>query len=229
MPLKDRKIIVTGGPTREWIDPVRYISNASSGKMGIALADAASGRSKQTIFIHGPIDNNLLTNKKFKPHQVETTASLLDAVLNELTQDCILIMAAAPADFQPAEKSHTKIKKEDGKDELILRLKKNPDILKTVAEKRSADASLKNIFVAGFAAETDNTESNALKKLSSKNLDMICLNDVTQKDAGFGTDTNRIIIFTREKNGVKKSELPLLTKAEAAERILDLIETEIGK
>jgi phosphopantothenate---cysteine ligase (CTP) len=228
MPLKDKKIIITGGPTREWIDPVRYISNASSGKMGIALADAAFRRTKHTIFIHGPIDNNLLANKKFKTLQVETTIDLLNAVANELTPASVLIMAAAPADFQPAEKSQTKIKKEDGTDELILKLKKNPDILKTISEKRSADASFKNIFVAGFAAETDNTESNALKKLSSKNLDMICLNDVTQKDAGFGTDTNRIIIFTRDKSGVKKTELPLLSKAETADKILDLIGKELA-
>jgi phosphopantothenate---cysteine ligase (CTP) len=228
MPLRDKKIIVTGGPTREWIDPVRYISNASSGKMGIALAEAAFRRTKQTIFIHGPIDNNLVANKKFKTLQVETTIDLLNAVVNELTPASVLIMAAAPADFQPAEKSQTKIKKEDGTDELILRLKKNPDILKTISEKRSADGSLKNIFVAGFAAETDNTENNALKKLSSKNLDMICLNDVTQKDAGFGTDTNRIIIFTRGKSGVTKTELPLLSKTEAADQILDLIERELA-
>jgi phosphopantothenoylcysteine synthetase/decarboxylase len=228
VPLKNNKIIVTGGPTREWIDPVRYISNASSGKMGIALADAAIARSTQTVFIHGPIDNSLLTNKKFKSIQVETTADLLNAVINELISGCIIIMAAAPADYRPSEKSSTKIKKEDGKDELILKLIKNPDILKSIAEKKLKDASLSSIFVAGFAAETDNTESNALKKLTAKNLDMICLNDVSQKDAGFGTDTNRIIIFTKDRGGIKKIELPLLSKAEAAEKILDQIEMEIG-
>lgn len=230
MSLKDRKIIVTGGPTREWIDPVRYISNASSGKMGIALADAAASRAKQTVFVHGPIDNNLLKNKKFNTLQIETTTDLLNAVVSELEPKCILIMAAAPADFQPAEKSQTKIKKEDGSDELILRLKKNPDILKTIAEKKSRESSLSSIFVVGFAAETDNTETNALKKLSSKKLDMICLNDVTQKDAGFGTDTNLITIFTKSntnKDTVNKIKLPLLSKSEAAERILDLIENEL--
>ncbi|MBN2403313.1 MAG: phosphopantothenoylcysteine decarboxylase [Spirochaetes bacterium] len=227
MPLKDKKIIVTGGPTREWIDPVRYISNASSGKMGIALADAAVSRSKQTVFIHGPIENSLLTNTIFKSIYVETTADLMNAVLNELTPGCVIIMAAAPADFQPEKKSSTKIKKENDTDILILKLKKNPDILKNIAEKKSKDASLSGIFVTGFAAETDNTESNAIKKFNAKNLDMICLNDVTQKDAGFGTDTNRIIIFTKDSDGIKKTELPLLLKAEAAERILDLIESEL--
>ncbi|MFH0974370.1 MAG: phosphopantothenoylcysteine decarboxylase [Spirochaetota bacterium] len=231
MPLKNRKIIVTGGPTREWIDPVRYISNASSGKMGIALAEAAAARSKQTVFIHGPIDNSLLTDKRFRSVQVETTNDLLNAVINELTPDCIIIMAAAPADYRPAERSSTKIKKEDGNDELILKLTKNPDILKFIAEKKTRDASLSGIFVAGFAAETDNTENNALKKLIAKNLDMICLNDVTQKDAGFGTDTNLITIFIRNKKGndsANKIDLPLLTKPEAANRILNEIEGELN-
>jgi phosphopantothenoylcysteine synthetase/decarboxylase len=228
VPLKDKKILVTGGPTREWIDPVRYISNASSGKMGIALADAAFLRSQKTVFIHGPIDNNLLINKKFKSIQIETTGELLNAVINELAPECVIIMAAAPADYRPAEKSSTKIKKEEGKDELILKLKKNPDILKAIAEKKIKDNSLSGIFVAGFAAETDNTESNAMKKLTAKNLDMICLNDVTQKDAGFATETNRIIIFTKDRSGIKKTDLPLLSKTEAAEKILDQIEMELA-
>ncbi len=230
MPLRDRKIIVTGGPTREWIDPVRYISNASSGKMGIALAEAAVLRSKQAIFIHGPIDNSLLKNINFRSMQVETTDDLLNAVLNELTPDCVLIMAAAPADYRPAEKSRIKIKKENSSDGLVLSLKKNPDILRAVAEQKSKVSSLRGIFVAGFAAETDNTESNALKKLSAKNLDMICLNDVTQKDAGFGADTNLITIFSRSRgqvNPVNKINLPLLSKAEAANKILDQIEIEL--
>jgi phosphopantothenate---cysteine ligase (CTP) len=227
VPLRDRKIIVTGGPTREWIDPVRYISNASSGKMGIALAEAAAARAGQTVFIHGPIDNSLLKNKNFKSLQIETTDDLLNAVLNELSPGCVLIMAAAPADYRPVEKSKNKIKKEDSTDNLTLSLIKNPDILKAVAEKKMSNKSLSNIFIAGFAAETDNTESNALKKLAEKNLDMICLNDVTQKDAGFGTDTNLITIFIRshkEKDHIAKINLPLLSKKEVANRILDQIE-----
>ena len=233
MSLKDRKTIVTGGPTREWIDPVRYISNASSGKMGIAVADAASLRSKETVFIHGPVESNLIKNKNYKLLQVETTVDLLNAILNELTPSTVIIMAAAPADYKPAEKHATKIKKEEGTDELVLTLKKNPDILKTIAKKKLADNSLKKVFVAGFAAETDNIETNAVKKLEAKNLDMICLNDVSRKDAGFSTDNNQITIFYKKHDRLKptynieKIELPLLSKAETADRILDFIEAEL--
>jgi len=221
MLLKNKKIIVTGGPTREWIDPVRYISNASSGKMGIAIADEAVKRGREAVFIHGPINTTLLENKTYRTVPVESTADLLEAVLKELTPDTVLIMAAAPADYAPVKKSETKIKKGAENDDLTLKLKKNPDILKHVAGKKEKDQSLKNIFVAGFAAETNNIEEYALKKLKEKNLDMICLNDVSRTGAGFAADTNIIIIFTR--NG-ERIELPLLLKDEAAAKILDKIE-----
>ena len=226
MSLKSKRIIVTGGPTREWIDPVRYISNASSGKMGIAIADEAAKRGREAVFIHGPINTSLLEKKKYRTVSVESTADLLEAVLKELTPDTVLIMAAAPADYTPLKKSKTKIKKGAENDELILRLKKNPDILKHVAEKIEKDPSLKNIFVIGFAAETNNIEEYALKKLKEKNLDMICLNDVSRSDAGFSTDTNVITIFTRNRERI---ELPLLLKEKAAEKILDKIEAELEK
>lgn len=226
MSLISKRIIVTGGPTREWIDPVRYISNASSGKMGIAIADEAAKRGKETVFIHGPINTSLLDKKKYRTVSVESTADLLQAVMSELTPDIVLIMAAAPADYTPLKKSETKIKKGAENDELILRLKKNPDILKHVARKREKDRSLKDIFVVGFAAETNNVEEYALKKLKEKNLDMICLNDVSRTDAGFSKDTNVITIFT---TGGERIELPLLLKEEAAAKILDKIETELQK
>ena len=110
MSLKNKKIIVTGGPTREWIDPVRFISNASSGKMGIALADAAAPKAKETIFIHGPIDQSLLKHKSYKNISIETTEELLNAVMSAIGPETVLIMAAAPADYKPEEKSQTKIK-----------------------------------------------------------------------------------------------------------------------
>ncbi len=226
MSLKDRKIIVTGGPTREWIDPVRYISNASSGKMGIAIADIAAKRGRETVFIHGPISASLLAKTKYRTVPVESTADLLNAVINELTPDTVLIMAAAPADYAPLKKSEIKIKKGAENDELTLRLKKNPDILKHVAEKREDDPALRNIFVVGFAAETNNIEEYALKKLKEKNLDMICLNDVSRTDAGFSADTNVITIFTRNR---ERLELPLLLKENAAAAILDKIESELKK
>ena len=224
MLLKNRKIIVTGGPTREWLDTVRFLSNPSTGKMGIAIADEACMRSREVVFIHGPIDKSLLRDKAYKIISVETTVDLLNAVVGEITHDSVLIMAAAPADYTPLEKSATKIKKKN--DEPVLILKLNPDILKEVSRIRENNQSLKNIFVVGFAAETEKLDVYALKKLNEKNLDMICLNDVSRRDAGFGTDTNVITIFKKEGNRI---ELPLLSKREVACKIMNHIEKELHR
>lgn len=223
MSLKDRKIIVTGGPTREWIDPVRYISNASSGKMGIALANAAHARSKDTVFIHGPIDPSLLSGGRFRTRAVESTGDLLGAVMDEISPDAVLIMAAAPADYRPAERLGLKIKK--GSDELRIDLVKNPDILKNVAARKSADPSLSGLFVVGFAAETHDVEAYALSKLQEKDLDMICMNDVAREGAGFATDTNIVVIF---KRGGGRVDFPLMSKRDLASAILDTIETGLA-
>ncbi len=222
MSLKDRKIIVTGGPTREWIDPVRYVSNASSGKMGLALADAAFAFSKETVFIHGPVDASLLAGKSCRMLSIESTEELLTAVVSELVRDSVLIMAAAPADYRPMYRSEMKIKKSE--DELHINLVKNPDILKNVAALRLENSSLDTIFVVGFAAETHNTEEYALAKLREKNLDMICLNDVSRAGAGFGADTNIITLFTKDG---EREELPMAEKRELAGMILDRIEKEL--
>ncbi len=224
MSLRDRKIIVTGGPTREWIDPVRYISNASSGKMGVALADAAHAVSGETVFIHGPMDNSLLSGRPFRTTGVESTEDLLEAVMGELTGGAVLIMAAAPADYRPAERSNLKIKKSS--DELRIDLVKNPDILKTVASRKAADPSLAGLFVVGFAAETHDVEAYALSKLKEKDLDMICLNDVAREGAGFSTDTNIVVVFTRDG---ERLDFPLMTKRELAAGILEKIEAELGR
>ncbi len=226
MQLTDRKVIVTGGPTREWIDPVRFISNPSSGKMGLAIAEAAFQRSMETVFIHGPMEEQLIKEKDFKTVGIETTLDLQNAVLNELCNGSVLIMAAAPADYRPKEIYTSKIKKESRSEEFVLTLIKNPDILRTISRKRFEDKSLNNLFIVGFAAETDNLEFNALEKLRKKNLDMICLNDVTQKDSGFNSANNQVTIFTKFN---QKIELPLLSKKETADRLLDLIEAEIQK
>lgn len=221
MLLKECKIIVTGGPTREWIDPVRYISNASTGKMGIALADAAMELGIETVFIHGPIDASLLKDKKYRTISVDSTEDMLNAVLSEIGENSILVMSAAPADYAPIEKVKEKIKKTDG--ELTLKMRKTPDILKNVAKVR-LEEGIKNIFVAGFAAETTDTEKYAKGKLVEKNLDMICLNDVSKEGAGFGTDTNIMTIFFKDRN---KIELPLLTKEDVAKQIFTYIESQL--
>ena len=223
MLLKESKIIITGGPTREWFDPVRYISNASSGKMGIALADEACKISKNTIFIHGPINENYIKDKPYECLNVETTADMLEAVLSEIEDNSVLIMCAAPADYTPVEKSEEKIKKQDG--EIILHMKRTPDILKNVAETKKC-RRLKDFFVSGFAAETTNTEEYAMSKLAAKDLDMICLNDVSKEGAGFGVDTNIMTLFTR--TGLK-IELPILSKDKVALEILKQIDLELLK
>ena len=222
MYLKNKKIIVTGGPTREWLDPVRFISNPSSGKMGIAIAEEACLRAREVVFIHGTIDKALLRGNAYRKISIETTTDLLNAVLGEITHDSILIMAAAPADYTPHKKSIIKIKKSNRK--LLLKLKKNPDILKEVALIRKNKHAYRKMFVVGFAAETDKIEIHALKKLKEKNLDMICLNDVSRRDAGFGTDSNAVVIFT--KNG-GRIQLSLMPKVEVACRILDYVEMEL--
>ena len=223
MLLKNRKLIVTGGPTREWLDPVRFISNPSTGKMGAALADVGVGRCAETVFIHGAIDASLYRNKPYRELAVDTTREMLSAVRSELVPYSLLIMAAAPADYTPVSVSPVKIKKEEG--EMQLLLKKTPDILKNIAAGiKSGEFS--NIFTVGFAAETNDTEEYAIRKLKDKNLDIICLNNVSEPDAGFAVDTNIIVIYTRDGH---KLQLPLLSKQDTAERIFNSIEEQMKK
>jgi len=223
MSLKNRKLIVTGGPTREWLDPVRFISNPSTGKMGAALAEAGAARCTETVFIHGAIDANLYKGKPFRELSVDTTQEMLSAIKSELVPYSLLIMAAAPADYAPVSVSPVKIKKEEV--EMQLLLKKTPDILKNIAE-GVKKGEFSHIFTVGFAAETNNAEEYAIGKLKDKSLDMICLNDVSQNGAGFGADTNIIVIYA--KDGYKL-QLPLLSKRDTAEIILDSIEEQMKK
>jgi phosphopantothenoylcysteine decarboxylase/phosphopantothenate--cysteine ligase len=191
--------------------------------MGVAIADECFRRAGETVFIHGPIDRSLVEMKKYRCVAVESTMDMLNAVVSELTEQAVLIMAAAPADYSPAAKSDRKIKKSG--ENLVLELKKTPDILKEVAAMKR-DGRIGNIFTVGFAAETNNLDEYALKKLSEKNLDMICLNDVSQSGAGFGSDTNIITIFFRD--GMRK-DLPLISKQEVASRIVDEIESRLPR
>ncbi len=222
MPLRDRKVIVTAGPTREWLDPVRFISNPSSGRMGIALADSASRLARETVLVHGPVSRELLRSKKYRTVAIESTADLLNAVKGELTDGAVLIMAAAPADYRPAIKSEIKMKKTSGN--LTLELARTPDILKQVS-RMNESGELNNLFLVGFAAETTNVEQYAKSKLKEKNLDMICLNDVSRKGAGFGGDTNVITMFMR---GGRRVNLEMMTKRETAEKIIAEIQLELS-
>lgn len=208
---KNKKFLITAGPTREHIDPVRFITNHSTGKMGYALAGEAIDRGGQVILISGP------TNIKpppglYKFVQVETTEQMRNAVIENFSWADIVIKAAAVADFKPKEYNTTKIKKNSSK--MLLELEKTQDILKELGEKKT------NQVLIGFAAETDNIEANAIKKLTNKNLDFIVVNNVTLKGAGFGSDTNIVKIIYKDG---KIEELPIMLKRELAKVILDRV------
>lgn len=210
--LTGRQVLVTAGPCREAIDPVRYISNRSSGKMGYALARAASELGAETTLISGPTD--LVAPIGVNVISVETTEQMAKAVLKHFPISDCLIMAAAPADFVPEKPAKTKIKK--SRDGLMLKLKPSMDILKEVARVRR-----KGQFVVGFALETDNELANARRKLAEKKLDLIVVNNPTDPGAGFEHDTNKVMLITPGKS--RPRHLPLMPKNDLANRILDII------
>ncbi len=188
--LKGKKVVITAGPTREYIDPVRFISNPSSGKMGYSLAKVAKGMGAEVVLITGK--TCLKPPYGVKTVEVETIEEMKEAVLKEFNSADVYISAAAIGDYTPVKKSSEKIKKGEGI--LTLELKRTPDILKLAGEKKK-----KNQIVVGFAAETENLIENALKKLKKKNLDFIAANDV--KSGVFGSDENRVYLI--DKTGEK--------------------------
>lgn len=203
------KIVVTAGGTREAIDPVRYIGNRSSGKMGHAIAQAASERGAEVVLI---TTSNLTVPPTVKVVNVESAEQMRQAVLKEYNSATAVIMAAAVADYRVAEPAVQKIKKSE--DKLTLELIKNPDILLELGQNKQ------NQILIGFAAETQLVETNATVKLNKKNLDMIVANDVSAEGAGFGVDTNIVTLIT--KDGAKS--YPKMTKLEVANIILDELE-----
>ena len=206
--LAGEKLIVTAGPSREPLDPIRYISNRSSGKMGYALARAAARRGAEVVLISGP--TALTPPPGVKVTAVDTAAEMRRAILDEYAACTAVIMAAAVADYHPAEFSVNKIKR--GRGSLDVRLEPNPDILKELGRRKDGK------LLIGFAAETDNLDANAEKKLREKNLDMIVANDVTKQGSGFDGDTNIATIIDRR--GATHS-LPLMSKDELADQIFD--------
>jgi phosphopantothenoylcysteine decarboxylase/phosphopantothenate--cysteine ligase len=207
-PLSGKKVLVTAGPTREYIDPVRFISNPSSGKMGIAMAEAAYRLGGDVTLLHGPISVPL--PEKTDNHPFTTARDLLDLCQKHSDAD-IVIMAAAVSDFRPAQSGDKKIKKE--KAELNIALEANPDILQELGKNKK-----KGQILIGFAMETDNLEQNAASKLKKKNLDWICANSLSEIDAGFEADTNRIVLM----NGTAQHEFKG-TKSEVARSVLRTI------
>ena len=208
MSLAGKHIIVSAGGNREPIDPVRYIGNRSSGKMGFALADAAKGRGMIVTLVTtiSPLDPLNYDEIKF----VETVAEMREAVLESCESADILIMAAAVADYTVVSPAPNKIKKKG--DKLVLELVQTKDFLLEVPD---------TVLKVGFAAETEDLLNNAQKKLVEKRLAFICSNDVSAPDAGFAVDTNRITILYKDG---RQEELPLMSKREVAEKILDRVE-----
>jgi phosphopantothenoylcysteine decarboxylase / phosphopantothenate---cysteine ligase len=207
---KGKKVLVTAGPTREPIDPVRFISNPSSGKMGYAIAAAAAARGAEALLVSGPTD--LAAPAGVKVIGVQTASEMADAVFEVAEDVDVIIKVAAVSDYRPAEMATHKIKKD--KSSLTLTLERTQDILAELGRRK------KHQILVGFAAETRDLKKYALKKLKEKNLDMIAANIVGDESSGFGSDQNKINLFFK---GGKKEELPLMPKEELSHILLDRI------
>lgn len=210
--LAGETVLVTAGPTREEIDPVRYVTNYSSGKMGYAIAVAARNRGARVILVSGP--TGLAGPCGVEIIAVKSADEMWGAVVSRAAEASVIIKAAAVADYRPCERAEEKIKK-GGEETLCVRMEKNPDILAELGRIKNHQ------YLVGFAAETENLLENARRKLSEKNLDMIVANDVSAPGAGFDGDTN-IVRFLFSDG--RQEELPLMSKKEVADCLLDRIQ-----
>ena len=208
--LAGKKVLVTAGPTQEKIDPVRYISNHSTGKMGYAIARAAMLRGAEVTLVSGKTNLQLPAGVRVVP--VISAADMAQAVKETANEQDIIIKAAAVADYRPSVTADEKIKKKD--DELSIELERTEDILAWLGAHRSVGQ-----FLCGFSMETENMVENSRAKLEKKNIDMIVANNLKQEGAGFGTDTNVVTLLTKDES----VELPLMSKEEVADRLLDYI------
>lgn len=206
--LSGKTVLVTAGPTREAVDPVRFISNHSTGKMGYAIARFASLRGARVILVSGPVSIEPPLFAELVP--VVSAEDMYNAVMKYKDDADIIIKSAAVADYTPVTISSEKIKKQDG--DMRIELKRTRDILKELGQSRR-----ENQFICGFAMETENLIENAVKKLESKNVDMIVANSLKTEGAGFGTDTNAVTFITKDG----KTKLPLMSKIDVAMKILD--------
>ena len=216
--LEGKHVLITAGPTQEAIDPVRYISNASTGKMGYALVRACLNRGAKVTLVSGPTHLSLKPWQAFCPLQVVDVMSseeMCQATTAAFPQADIAILCAAVADFTPQETANKKIKKQPGQTAMTIELKTTTDIAAALGQTKQAHQTL-----VGFALETHDEQANALRKLQSKNLDMIVLNSLQDQGAGFGVDTNKVTLLYAD--GTKK-DLPLLLKQEVADEIVDQI------
>ncbi len=218
--LAGRHVLVSAGPTVEDIDPVRFLSNRSSGKMGAALALAAWRRGAHVTLVHGPMAIKLPELERLECVPVRSAAQMRDGMAAAWPSCDVAIFSAAVADFTPDHYCPEKIKKVDGRS-LILHLVRTADILGELGGAAHRPACL-----VGFAAESDDVEINALAKLRRKHCDLLCANDIRRPDAGFAVDTNAVTIYTAEGEAI---ELPLLPKRQVAERILDAVVQRLSR
>ncbi len=214
--LSGKSVLITAGPTKEPIDPVRFITNRSSGKMGYSLAEAAIDAGAIVTLITGPVD--IESPMKCNTIPVETAKEMHEAVMHHVYKKDIYIGTAAVSDYRPARKNETKLKKDDKGSPLILELVENQDILKSVSELDERP------FVVGFAAETNDLIKNAKTKFKNKGLDLIVANDVSDKSIGFDSDDNAVTLITKSRNLVIEKE----SKRKIAKRIIKLIAEEIN-
>jgi len=214
--LEGETVLVTAGPTREPFDPVRFITNYSSGKMGYAVAVKAKHRGAKVILVSGPTSLPVPRGVRFVP--VSSAVEMHDAVMAHLPEATVVVKAAAVADYRPAMRSESKIKKKAGP--LTISLERNPDIIAEIGKKKG------NRILVGFAMESENLVDYATAKMTKKNMDFIVANDLTQEGAGFRTDTNIINIIARDG---KMERLPLMSKTAVADRILDRVKELIDK
>ncbi len=211
--LAGKKVCVSAGPTREAIDPVRYISNNSTGKMGVEIAKMAAYRGAKVSLIMGP--SNVFVPDFINRIDIKSAEDMYEEIMKISDSQDIIIKAAAVADYTPANYSDEKIKKKDG--DLSIELSRTKDILKELGERKENNP--KKQFICGFSMETENMEENSKNKLAKKNADMIVANNVKVEGAGFGTDTNVVTIFTKDN----EIRLDKLSKTEVAEKIFDEI------
>ncbi len=205
--LQGKNVLITAGSTREALDPVRFFSNRSTGRMGYALAQAAREAGADVTLISGP--TSLAAPEDVDIVRVTTALEMYDAVLNRFDTADVVIKSAAVADYRPDEVSEHKIKKHD--DDMVVRMVRNPDIAAALGQKKT------NQFLVGFAAETQDIETAARQKMANKQLDMVVANNVAADDAGFATDTNRVIIFTQDG---QKRAMELMSKTDVAAQII---------
>lgn len=214
--LLGKRVLITAGPTQEFLDPVRFLSNPSSGKMGYALAEASEGRGARVILVSGPTSLSPPPNVAFFP--VKTALEMREAVLREFTDVHVVIKAAAVADYRPSTSYSNKLKKGEG--EMVITLERNPDILAEIGAQKGTRV------LVGFAAETEHLLANAQTKIRAKNLDLIVANNVASPGIGFKSDYNQVVLIHRDGS---IEDLPRMSKREVAEAILDRVVGLLGQ